>query len=94
VLNINTVWRGWKPTEEAKPEPTGNGELRRNSGEKLGKAAEKHPGAGCEAVIVGERPLCEKAVDDRSGRELKFAEGLAEGSRSPPFSFCFFERFI
>jgi len=38
---------------------------------------------------VGERPLREKAVDDRSGRELKFAEGLAEGSRSPPSS-CFF----
>jgi hypothetical protein len=80
------VMARWKPTEEAKPEPTGNGEPRKNPGEKPGKVAEKHSEAGCEAITDWDKDLY---VKKRRMTELveipKCAERVAEGSKPRHF---------
>jgi len=88
VQNLN--WRGWKPTEEAEPEPTGNGELQKNPGEKPGKAADKRLEAGREVVTEGERPQREKTVDDGAGRNSEVHRGSSGRVESPAiFAFGF-----
>jgi len=76
----------WKPTEEAKPEPTGNGEPRKNPGEKPGKVAEKYLEARYEAITDWDKDLY---VKKRRMTELveipKCAERVAEGSKSRHF---------
>jgi len=81
------VMARWKPTEEAKPEPTGNGEPRKNPGEKPGKVAEKHPGAGCEAITDWDKDLYVKKRWMTGLVEIpKFSGRVAEGSK--PRHFC------
>jgi len=70
----------------AEPKPTGNGELRKNLGEKLGKAADKRLEERCEAATVGERPRCKKTTDDGVGR---YSEVRRKSSRKVEVSATF-----
>jgi hypothetical protein len=51
------MWRGLKPAEEAEPEPTGNGEPRKNSDEKPGEDADKSRGGTGQGNDCGKKTL-------------------------------------
>jgi len=57
----------------------------KNSGEKPGKVAEKHPGAGCEAMIERKDPNVKKRRKTELVEIPKFAGIVAEWSSLATF---------
>jgi len=86
-FHITSRW-GWKSSVKAEPEPKGNGEPRKNPGVKPGKVAEKHPGAGCEAMTEEKRSQRKKTASDGIGRDLEVRRN-SSGRIEIPVTFAF-----
>jgi hypothetical protein len=81
---------------ESQTEAYGQRGAAENSGEKPGEVAEKHPGAGCEAMIERIRSQREKTADTGTGRNSEVrrnSSGMAKSRRrccaSPPLAVGF-----